>query len=39
MKEKGIDLAPPNAEGEIQGSILDNPDLLLQQFNHQISLH
>jgi hypothetical protein len=29
MKEKGIDPAPPNAEGEIQGSILDNPDLLL----------
>lgn len=24
---------------EYEGSILDNPQLLLQQFNHQISLH
>jgi hypothetical protein len=30
MKDKGIDPAPPNAEGDMTGSILDNPDLLLQ---------
>jgi hypothetical protein len=35
-KLKGIDTIQ---EGEASTSILDNPDLLLQQFNHQISLH
>jgi len=30
MKDKGIEPAPPNAEGDMQGSILDNPELLLQ---------
>jgi len=33
---KGMDTTA--AEGE-STSILDNPELLLQQFNHQISLH
>jgi hypothetical protein len=35
-KIKGVD---PPGEGEGSTSILDNPDLLLQQFNHQISIH
>ena len=33
LREQGIDL-PEAAEGDVGGSILDNPDLLLQQFNH-----
>ena len=39
MKDKGLLDQPVTADGEAPGSILDNPDLLLQQFNHQISLH